>query len=124
MVTTALVALMAIGGLSACTPEEMQLYADLTAEHDDALTPNQLQRLRECESGDDYGAIGGGGAYRGAYQFTRSTWNAVARRNYPFLRGQDPARADTWWQDAQAEALWDEQGRHPWPYCGRRVGHG
>ena len=112
---------LALGGLTACTPNEIRLYQRVTAEHSDALTPEQLHDLRMCESGDDYGAIGGGGQYRGAYQFSRSTWNAVAQRNYPFLHGQDPAGADSWWQDAQAEALWDEQGNSPWPACGQRV---
>lgn len=121
MIRSGIVALVAVAGFSACTPQEIRLYQAVTAEHSDAMSPEELHELRMCESGDDYGAIGGGGQYRGAYQFSRSTWNTVAHRNYPWLVGQDPARADTWWQDAQAEALWDEQGHHPWPVCGPRA---
>jgi hypothetical protein len=119
--TTALVGLLAIGGLSACTPREIETYVDLTEHHYDVLSWDQLRALRVCESGDDYTAIGGGGRYRGAYQFTRKTWNGVARRHYPWLRRQDPAEADTWWQDAMARALWSESGRSPWPTCGRNI---
>ena len=116
-----LVAVLAVAGLAACTPEEIQAYMDVTEQHHDVLTWDQLKQLRMCESGDDYAAIGGGGRYRGAYQFSRSTWNGVADRWYPWLEGQDPARADTWWQDAMARALWAESGRGPWPHCGRQV---
>jgi hypothetical protein len=118
---TALVALLAVGGLSACTPREIRTYVDLTEQHYDVLSWDQLRELRQCESGDDYTAIGGGGRYRGAYQFTRRTWNGVARRWYPWLRRQDPAEADTWWQDAMARALWSEAGSSPWPHCGPRI---
>jgi hypothetical protein len=117
----ALVALLAVGGLSACTPREIEAYIDVTEHHYDVLSWEQLKDLRMCESGDDYSAIGGGGRYRGAYQFTRSTWNGVARRWYPWLERQDPAEADTWWQDAMARALWAERGSSPWPTCGRQV---
>lgn len=93
----------------------------MTGHHHDVLTWDQLKVLRDCESGDDYSAVGGGGRYRGAYQFSRATWNGVAERHYPWLEGQDPARADTWWQDAMARALWSERGPAPWPHCGRQV---
>lgn len=114
--------LLALGLGSACTPEEIQLYFDLTDQHHDVLTGEELKDLRDCESGDDYTAVSANGRYRGAYQFSRSTWDAVASRWYPWLEGQDPAEADTWWQDAQARALWSEQGSRPWPHCGARVG--
>ncbi len=116
-----LVALVAVVGLSACTPEEIEAYLAVTERHHDVLTWDQLKQLRDCESGDDYSAIGGGGRYRGAYQFRRSTWNGLSRRWYPWLEGQDPARTETWWQDAMARALWSESGSSPWPHCGRQV---
>jgi hypothetical protein len=43
-------------------------------------------RTAECESGKDPDAIGGGGAYRGAFQFLRSTWRSDR------LQLQDPGR--------------------------------
>ncbi|MFN7150862.1 MAG: transglycosylase family protein, partial [Microthrixaceae bacterium] len=49
--------------------------------------------LRRCESGGNYGAVSSSGTYRGAYQFSRSTWNSVASRSYPHLVGVDPAAA-------------------------------
>ena len=119
--TTGLVALLALGALAACTPREIEAYLAVTEPHHDVLTWEQLRTLRLCESGDDYRAIGGGGRYRGAYQFNRATWDGVAERHYPWLAGQDPARADTWWQDAMARALWSERGPQPWPTCGPRV---
>jgi hypothetical protein len=109
-------------GATACTPEQIQAFLTITEEHADELSRDQLLRLRRCESGDDYTAVGGGGRYRGAYQFSRPTWNGVARRHYPWLEGRDPARVEPWWQDAMARALWSERGRHPWPHCGRQVG--
>jgi len=120
-VVSGLVALLVVGGLSACTPREIEAYIQVTEHHYDVLTGDQLHQLRVCESGDDYTAIGGGGRYRGAYQFTRRTWNGLARRWYPWLVHQDPAEADSWGQDAQARALWAEQGSSPWPSCGREV---
>jgi hypothetical protein len=116
-----LVVLAALGLMTSCTPEEIQAYFDLTEQHHDVLSGEQLKVLRDCESGDDYTAVSSNGRYRGAYQFSRSTWNGVARRHYPWLDGLDPAEADTWWQDAQARALWSEQGSSPWPHCGARV---
>lgn len=86
-----------------------------------ALSEASLARLRQCESGGNYSITSPGGAYRGAYQFARSTWNAVASRHYPFLVGVDPAAAAPMHQDAMARALFAMQGRSPWPVCGRRI---
>ena len=80
-----------------------------------------LARLRECEAGGRYDAVSPSGAYRGAYQFDRQTWNGVARRWAPWLVGVDPARAWPWEQDNMAAALFSERGRAPWPHCGRRL---
>jgi hypothetical protein len=86
-----------------------------------ALSDAGLARLRACESGGNYSAIGGGGLYRGAYQFHRGTWNSVANRHYPQYAGMDPAAAPPHVQDAMARALFAEQGRRPWPVCGQRI---
>jgi muramidase (phage lysozyme) len=78
-----------------------------------------LYLLRLCESSDNYGSISAGGAYRGAYQFGRGTWDAVASRWYPELVGADPAAVSPEGQDALARALYAEAGSSPWPHCGR-----
>jgi hypothetical protein len=77
--------------------------------------------LRRCESGGDYGAVSASGSYRGAYQFSRSTWNSVAARSHPHLVGVDPAAAAPADQDAMALALYRSSGSSPWPHCGRHL---
>ena len=91
------------------------------AKFDHVLNDDQLYRLRWCESGDNYGAIGYRGLYRGAYQFSITTWDSVARQHYPNYQGIDPAAARPEVQDAMTRALWSMQGRSPWPHCGLRV---
>ena len=65
------VGVMLIG--SACTPQEMALYLESTAPTRDVLSPDELLRLRMCESTDNYRAISPSGTYRGAYQFDQPT---------------------------------------------------
>lgn len=77
--------------------------------------------LRRCESGGNYGAVSSSGTYRGAYQFSRSTWNSVASRSYPHLVGVDPAAAAPADQDAMAMALYRSSGSGPWPHCGKHL---
>ena len=77
--------------------------------------------LRRCESGGNYGAVSATGTYRGAYQFSRSTWNAVAARSHPRLVGVDPAAAAPADQDAMAMSLYRSSGSRPWPHCGRHL---
>ena len=67
----------------------------------------------ECESGGDPRAIGGDGAYRGAFQFMRSTW-----RNSPKSPGGDPIRYRWRTQAVVAVALKKRDGRQHWPVCG------
>ena len=85
------------------------------------LSGAQLSRLRSCESGGNYRSVSSSGSFRGAYQFSRSTWNGVANRHLSAFVGVDPAAAPAIVQDAMAQALWGERGRSPWPVCGRRV---
>ena len=85
------------------------------------LSHAQLARLRTCESGGDYTAVSRSGAFRGAYQFNRTTWNGVAARHFSGYVGVDPAHAPPVVQDAMTQRLWGERGRAPWPVCGRRV---
>ncbi len=86
-----------------------------------AISDSGLERLRACESNGNYRVVSASGKYRGAYQFSQSTWNAVARRHYPGLAGLDPAKAAPWDQDRMARALWATGGPGHWPVCSRRV---
>jgi hypothetical protein len=70
-------------------------------------------RTADCESGRDPDAIGGGGAYRGAFQFMRSTW-----RTSPKSPGGDPTAWNYRTQAVVAVALKRQQGTSPWPVCG------
>ncbi len=94
--------------------------ADL-ARFDWVLNPDQLFRLRWCESTDNYRAVSRTGAYRGAYQFHRGTWDSVARQHFPRYVGLDPVDAAPNVQDAMARALWSMTGPRSWPVCGYRV---
>jgi hypothetical protein len=80
-----------------------------------------LARLRACESGGNYGAVNSSGSYRGAYQFSRQTWNAVASGFLPAYVNMDPAAAPPYIQDAMARVLWNRSGRSQWPVCGPRA---
>jgi hypothetical protein len=72
----------------------------------------QLQAIAACESGGNPSAIGGGGAYRGKYQFDYGTWASVGGSG-------DPAAAPESEQDARAAMLLQRSGTAPWPVCGR-----
>lgn len=80
-----------------------------------------MAALRNCESGGNYGAVSSSGTYRGAYQFSRATWNSVAAGSFPHLVGVDPAAASPADQDAMANALRARAGSSPWPHCGRHL---
>ena len=71
----------------------------------------QLEAIAACESGGDPTAIGGGGLYRGKYQFTYETWASVGGSG-------DPAAAPEAEQDARAAALLARDGSGQWPVCG------
>ena len=101
--------------LAACVPP---------SGHDkfpNSISNEGLARLRACESGGNYSAVNPSGAYRGAYQFSRTTWNGVARQHYPWLNGTDPAAAHPRDQDMMTRALWATGGRRHWPHCGLKV---
>jgi hypothetical protein len=71
----------------------------------------QLEAIAACESGGNPAAIGGGGAYRGKYQFDYGTWASVGGSG-------DPAAASEAEQDRRAAILLQRSGTAPWPVCG------
>ena len=71
------------------------------------------RQTAECESGGDPTAIGGGGDYRGAFQFMKSTW-----RNAPKSPGGDPIDYGYKTQAVVAVALMKQDGAGHWPNCG------
>jgi Transglycosylase-like domain len=71
----------------------------------------QLEAIAACESGGDPTAVGGGGLYRGKYQFTYETWQSVGGTG-------DPAAAPEAEQDRRAAMLLARSGTGQWPVCG------
>jgi hypothetical protein len=69
-----------------------------------------LARIASCESGGNPRAVGGGGRYRGKYQFDRATWRAVGGSG-------DPAAAPEAEQDRRAASLLARSGTGPWRNC-------
>jgi hypothetical protein len=67
----------------------------------------------ECESGKDPNAIGGGGTYRGAFQYTKPSWHHA-----PKTPGGDPIDYDFHTQAVVAVATKKRDGTSPWPNCG------
>jgi len=73
-----------------------------------------LARLRQCESGDDYQANTGNGYY-GAYQFSLATWEGLG---YQGLPSQAPPPE----QDQAAITLEQRDGWGQWPVCAALLG--
>jgi hypothetical protein len=72
-------------------------------------------RHHESDTSGGYRAVSASGTYRGAYQFSRSTWDNVARRLGRLdLVGVDPAAAAPADQDLLALSLYQWQGASPW----------
>lgn len=84
-------------------------------------TGAQWEALRQCESGGNYQILSPSGTYRGAYQFSQSTWDWVASGAWPGLVGVDPAQASPADQDKMAFRLYDLRGPGPWPVCGQHL---
>jgi hypothetical protein len=70
-------------------------------------------KTAECESGKDPNAIGGGGQYRGAFQFLKQSWHQA-----PKTPGGDPIDYGYKTQAVVAVALKKREGTKPWPVCG------
>jgi hypothetical protein len=73
-------------------------------------TPRILRLIAECESGGNPTAVSAGGRYRGKYQFSMKTWEAMGGEG-------DPAEAPEWLQDRIALKLYRRAGTSPWPNC-------
>lgn len=71
-----------------------------------------LAAIAQCESGGNPSAVGGGGTYRGLFQFSQATWNAVGGTG-------DPAAASVGEQTKRAQILYAQAGPSQWPVCGR-----
>ena len=78
----------------------------------DVPVPAVLQSIAACESGGNPRAVGGGGSFRGKYQFDYGTWARVGGSG-------DPAAAPEAEQDRRAAMLYARAGASPWPVCGR-----
>jgi Transglycosylase-like domain len=97
--------------------ERRSLRADIrelrrTGGAPDVAVPAVLQSIAACESGGDPHAVGGGGTFRGKYQFDYGTWARVGGSG-------DPAAAPEAEQDRRAAMLYARAGASPWPVCGR-----
>jgi hypothetical protein len=71
----------------------------------------QLASIAACESHGNPRAIGGGGSFRGMYQFTFGTWQIVGGSGDP---AASPATEQTW----RAWLLLSRHGSGHWPVCG------
>ena len=99
-------------GEEAKSPDSGDKYAaiwDETSRRD----KRWARKTAECESGKDPNAIGGGGQYRGAFQFLKSTWKAS-----PKSPGGDPIDYPYRTQAVVAVALKNRDGAGHWPVCG------
>ena len=76
-----------------------------------ADVPPQLEAIAQCESHGNPRSIGGGGQYRGKYQFDYGTWASVGGKG-------DPAAAPESEQDRRAAMLYKRSGAGQWPVCG------
>jgi len=72
---------------------------------------SHLRRIAACESRGNPRAVGGGGVFRGLYQFTFSTWRVVGGSG-------DPAAAPRSEQTWRAWLLLSRHGSGHWPVCG------
>lgn len=70
-----------------------------------------LRGIAACESHNNPRAVGGGGVYRGLYQFSFSTWRVVGGYG-------DPAAAPRPEQTWRAWLLLSRHGPGHWPVCG------
>jgi hypothetical protein len=91
----------------AAVVDHLQPFLVCTRSHESSHTPPAYD--------NGYAAVDPSGTYRGAYQFSRSTWNNTALRAARLdLVGVDPAIASVADQDLLALDLYHWQGAGPW----------
>lgn len=100
------------GNLDSATLRSLDVKPSASAEERTGSTrlPAALVKIAQCESGGNPRAIGGGGKYRGKYQFSRETWRSIGGTG-------DPAAASEAEQDRLALKLYRAQGTAPWAGC-------
>lgn len=79
-----------------------------------AASAENLEALRWCESGNDYGTDTGNGYY-GAYQFSPWTWWDLGYEGYPHHAPPEV-------QDEAARLLQSLYGWQQWPGCSWSLG--
>jgi peptidoglycan hydrolase-like protein with peptidoglycan-binding domain len=105
-------AALGLGGSATAGPSTSRATGTSGTSGTGTAQTGSLQRIARCESGGNPRAVGGGGRYRGKYQFSRATWRAVGGSG-------DPAAAPEAEQDQRAAALLARSGTSQWPVCGR-----
>ena len=106
--------LSATGNLDGATLRALDVEPSASRQAEDGGSstrlPPALVKIAQCESGGNPRAIGGGGKYRGKYQFSRETWRSIGGTG-------DPAAASEAEQDRLALKLYRAQGTAPWAGC-------
>ncbi len=103
----------ASGGATSSTAERVGTRYDRIWDQTSVRDKRWAHSTSECESGGNPDAIGGGGLYRGAFQFMRSTWKAS-----PKSPGGDPISYPYRTQAVVAVLLKNRDGADHWPVCG------
>jgi Transglycosylase-like domain len=93
------------------TPRGRPVLFGLKVRHIPAWGRNYLRGIAACESRGNARAVGGGGVYRGMYQFSFSTWRVVGGSGDPAVA---PRSEQTW----RAWLLLSRHGSGHWPVCG------
>jgi hypothetical protein len=86
-------------------------FRQKVSRHVPAWGRAHLRSIAACESHNNPRAVGGGGTYRGLYQFSFSTWSVVGGSG-------DPAAASRGEQTWRAWLLLSRHGAGHWPVCG------
>ena len=98
--------------MSAYKAERRQwIHHQMTTKNVLGVPRATLDSIAACESHGNPRSIGGGGLYRGKYQFDRGTWASVGGTG-------DPVKAPEYEQDRRAAMLLNRSGSSPWPVCG------
>jgi Transglycosylase-like domain len=93
------------------TPRGRAVLFGLKVRHIPAWGRNYLRGIAACESRGNPRAVGGGGVYRGMYQFSFGTWRVVGGSGDPAVA---PRSEQTW----RAWLLFSRHGSAHWPVCG------